>query len=172
MPDFSLMRALAESPGYGSGRSNQLDDSLTRALASAVEDADALRRRVGELLAANNATEAERREAVWQRDIARDTIHVLQEALHARNEMNAKLEAELVAARRPAPLFPHLGPKERLAIAAACSDFLRRGMARWQDERYPATDAGLVRALEDEVDAMIADATSVQAPALEETREA
>jgi hypothetical protein len=127
------------------------------------EEIAILRRRHGELLAANNQTEAQRREAVRQRDVARNTVQVLQEALHARNATIAKLRAELVAARRPAPEFPPLGTAARMAIAAACSDFMRRALERWQGNQYAATSPGLVRALGDEVDVMVAEAAGVQA---------
>jgi hypothetical protein len=71
------------------------DDMLSRLLWRTLGEVEILRLRRDELLAANNLTEEQRREAVRQCKVSRETIHVLQEALHARNETIAGFKTEI-----------------------------------------------------------------------------
>ena len=132
------------------------DDPLFGLLWRTLGEVEILRLRRDELLAANNLTGAQRREAVRQCKIARDTIHVLQEALHARNEMIAGFKAEISELRKAQVLFPVLDVSSRAAIATACGEFLKRGVARFEATsiKYPWTPNGLREALTDELKAM------------------
>lgn len=77
-PEQLLRLLQAEAPArYISVEANQFAHLLS--------ESDRLRERVDALLAANNATEAKRREAVQRLAVARSTTQALQDALHARN---------------------------------------------------------------------------------------
>ena len=131
-------------------------DTLGSLLASYIKKVHHLRERRDQLLATNNLTEEQRREAVRQCKVARETIHVLQEALHARNEMIAGFKAEISELRKAQVLFPVLDVSSRAALATACGEFLKRGVARFEaaPRQYPWTPNGLREALTDELKAM------------------
>ena len=132
------------------------DDMLSRLLWRTLGEVEILRLRRDELLAANNLTEEQRREAVRQCKVSRETIHVLQEALHARNETIAGFKTEISELRKAQVLFPVLDVSSRAAIATACGEFLKRGVVRFaaRSIKYPCTPNGLREALTDELKAM------------------
>ena len=148
------------------------DDSLSRILWRTLGEVELLRQRRDELLAANNRTEEQRRDAVRQCQVARETIHVLQEALHARNEMIAGLKSDIGELRKAQALFPVLDLASRMATTTSCAEFLKRGVTRFEATsiQYPWTPMGLREALVEELRHMGAPAVDLEVLGVEESK--
>jgi hypothetical protein len=110
-------------------------------------------KRVDELLAANNVTEEQRREAARQCRVARDTIQVLQEALGARNETISVLKGQLSSA--PKPIQADVESKNVITLDHTQFRVRIKTRREWEDS---VTSTGSLVAWMTKLNAMLAEA--------------